>query len=135
MPDEELAHLLSQSRKVNDRLSGLEDASLIEVRDRLDGLLDEARGLDWDDGALRVLVHDIVDLLAGHETTRRWMREYHITESAERGSYEPVPGHGRPIPPYACWECPCGYRFPQRSKGQPVPPCPKDGTALTKVNC
>jgi len=100
-----------------------------DLQERLAALLAEARA-----GQRRA--NRILDLTSQDPRASAWMQTALFGESADtlRG-YEPLAGGGPAhVPANSRWVCPqCGFEWRVLRAGRPLPPCPRDGSALVRV--
>ncbi len=76
----------------------------------------------------------LIALIAEDAKARTWLRQALFGGETARlmGEYAPLSGLPVSVPANSLWICPqCGFEWRVSRAGRPVPPCPRDGSALT----
>lgn len=78
----------------------------------------------------------LLALISEDAQARTWLRQALFGGETARlmGDYAPLPGSPLSVPANSLWICPqCGFEWRVVRAGRPLPSCPRDGSALTRV--
>ena len=102
------------------------------LQSQIRALLAEARAGEKRDNAILL---QISEDRAAHQWLRSALLGEPVSGETVMRGYEPLPGGGPAVPANSLWRCPrCGFEWRVLHAGRPVPPCPRDGTALERVD-